>query len=309
MITEGNEILDIGDKIHSIVYKRFVQVNHPDKIESKVLESYIKGENRKNLILIHGKATTKGSIANIHHNTMVVESLEIDFRIEKGNKVLIVFNHPAYNTIFALQTMVERTNFSEYWLRYLDPRFEKRYTFQLKNEPEFHHVPLEIYNLIDNKEVQLTRQTIVDKGNQEEKIIISDTIYNGSNLRELNNKKIALNTDDFHPEYRSLLEKPSKKASLKNISLGGLCIVLDDETYENEGLVLVQVEIPPINSDDSAAVCNPLALHLFGSIRGISKTGERYGMHIAFLKRLDTHFADSHFNVAEKHYNQIKEPI
>ena len=309
MITKSNEILDIGDKIHSIVYKRFVQVNHPHKIEPRVLESYISGENHKGLILAHGEATTKASIININSNFIVVDLLEGSFNLERNNRVLIVFNHPSYNTTFVLQTMVERTSFSECCLRYLDPRFEKRYKFQLKNELEFYCVPPEIYNLIKNRQVQLTRQTIVDKGDQEEKIIISDNICSGINLRELNNKNLDLNTDNLHPEYRSLLEKPSKKAFLKDISLGGLCIVVDEEPYEKEGLILVKEEIPPINSCNSAIVCNRLSLHLFGSIRGINKTGERYGVHIAFLKRLNAHFSDSHFSVAEKHYNHIKEPI
>lgn len=309
MITKTNEIIDINDRIHDIVYKRLVQVNHPYKIEPRVLESYISGENQKDLILIHGEATTKVSIVNINHNSIVVELLENGFKVDRHDKVLVVFDHPSYNTAYALQTMVEKTVFSEYWLRYLDPRFEKRYKFQQKNELKFYCVPLEIYNLIKNRQVQLIRQTIVDKGDQEEKIIISDNIYSGINLRELNNENLDLNTDNFHSDYKSLLEKPPKKASLKDISLGGLCIVVDEEPYDNKGLILVKIEIPPINSDDSAVLCNPLSLLLFGSIKVISKTGKRYGIHIAFLKRLDAHFSDSHFSVAEKHYNHIKEPI
>lgn len=304
-----NEIIDISDSIHDIIYKRLVQVNHPHKIEPRVLESYISGENHKDLILAHGEATTKASIININSDFIVVDLLEGSFKLERNNRVLIVFNHPSYNTTFVLQTMVERTSFSECWLRYLDPRFEKRYKFQLKNELEFYCVPSEIYNLIKNRQVQLSRQTIMDKGDQEEKIIISDNIYSGINLRELNNKNLDLNTDNLHPEYSSLLEKPPKKASLKDISLGGLCIVVDEEPYEKEGLILVKVEIPPINSDNSAVVCNPLSLQLFGSIRGISKIDERYGVHIGFLKKLNAHSSDSNFSVAEKHYNQIKKPL
>jgi hypothetical protein len=307
MITKSNEIIDIGDKIHSIVFKRFVQANHPRKIEPKVLESYIKGEN--NLILKHGETIKKGSVVKIDPTSMVVELPGNGIKMERNDKVLAVFDHPCYNTIFALQTMVERRSFSEYWLRYLDPRFEKRYTFHLKNEPEFLHVPNGIYNLIENKEGQLTRQAIVDKVNQEEKIIISDTIYNGSNLRVLNKENPPLITDNIHPDYRRLLERTFKKASFKNISLGGICIVVDDEPYENQGLILVKVEMPSIKSDSSTIVCNPLKLHLLGSIRGISKIGKRYGIHLAFLKRLDAHLADSHFSVAEKHYSHIKKPL
>jgi len=309
MITKTNEIIDISDRIHDMIYQDLVQVNHPYKIESRVLESYISGENQKNLILAHGEATTKASILKINQSSIVIELLKKSFKLEKDNRVLIVFNHPTYNKTFVLQTMVEKTVFSKCWLKYLDPRLYKRYKFQLKNDLKFYSVPSKIYNLIKNRQVQIIRQTLVDKEEQEKRLTLNDSIYSGVNLNDPNIENLDLDADNLHSDYRSLSEKPSKKASLKDISRGGLCIILDEEVYESEGLILVNIGIPSINSDDPQVVCNPLSLQLLGAIRGISKINSKYGVHIAFLKRLNADFSDAIFSVLEKYYDYIKEPI
>ena len=309
MITKSNEIVDISNKIHDLIYRNLVQVNHPHKIEPRVLESYISGDNQKDLILTHGEATTKASILNINQNSIVVELLKESFKLGKNNRTLIVFNHPTYNKTFVIQAIVERTDFSKCWLKYLDPRFDNRYKFQLKNDLNFYSVPSIFYNFIKNRQVQIIRQTLIDKEEQEKRITLNDGIYSGVNLNDPNIENLDLDADNLHSDYRSMLEKPPKKASLKDISRGGSCIVLDEEPYESKGLILVNIETPSINFDDPKVVCNPLSLQLLGAIRGISKIDDKYGVHIAFLKRLNTDFSDIIFSALEKYDEHVKEPI
>ena len=301
-----NEIINISDKIHDLIFKDIVQVNHPSKIEPRVLEGFVDGKNQAHLTLVNGKITTKANLLSINPASIDVELMDDTFRPERDDRVVIVFDLHTYNRTFILQTALERKFFSKLSLKFLDPRFDKRYPFQLKDGLEFYIVPPKFYDLIKNKEVQIIRRIFVDEEGPDRKIAFKDAIYNGVNLNDPGFEKLDLNTDHLHPDFKVIFEKPSKSVSLKDISCGGLCVVLDEELFDNKGLILFKMEASSVNSSDPGINCNSLSLQLLGSIRGVNEVHNKHNIHIAFLKKLSKDFSGPIFSALERHCYHIK---
>jgi hypothetical protein len=304
MITKVNEIIDVSDKIHELIYRDRILIRHPHAIEPRVLEGFLGSNNQENVVLVNGEVTTHATLLRVNDNSMVVKLCDESLRFDRHQSILAVFNHSAYDKIFLLQTTVEKIIFSEYWLKYIDPRFDKRYKFPLPTPVKFYLMPPTFYRLIKNREVQIIRHKIVQKEGDQEKVSVNDDVYHGINLNDSRLKDLELSTDNFHPDYKSLLARILREGTLKDISLGGVCLAVTEEPYQDSGLILLHLEI---SSHD--AHTPTLSLKMLGAMRGISKKNEACGIHVAFLKRLDAHPSDFIFTKLEDHYSETKHSI
>jgi hypothetical protein len=96
---------------------------------------------------------------------------------------------------------------------------------------------------------------------------------------------------------------------LRDISQGGICILLDEKLYDKRNLLLVRFKTPSIENKDKEFCCNPLSFSLLGSVRSFSMAGRRQSLHVQFLKKLEESHLEDTFSTLEKYYKLTGRPL
>jgi len=310
MQNEKIEIIDISKKVHDIFYKITIQVNDPRKIDQKVLKDFI-GENRtEKVTLIKGNHRYEGELLNTHPHSMNIKFLDKDFKIQRNDTILVLFNHPTYDQYFVIQAVVKKVYSSWIATECQDPRYDRRYNFRLKKRIEFFELPQMFYDLIRKRKVHIIREILhqtASKGEQVHRYI--ENIYSDINGESANLKHLSLEQLHFHPDYKSVLATLSLKGDIRDISRGGICILSDERLYNKINLLLINFNTPSIKDINSSLNCDQLHFNLLGSIRKFSTIGRKNSIHIQFLKRLEDDNLEDTFSKLEKYYLLINKPL
>lgn len=304
------EIIDIGNKIHEITNRILIQVNDPKKIDPKILNDFV-GENRTEKVrLIKGDETCEGEILTLYPYSMGIKPLDKDFKLNCDDNILVQLKHSGYEQQFAIQAVVKKMYSSWANMECQDPRDDQRYHFKLQEEVDFFELPKIFYDLIKKREVNIIREILHQSLNEGGKVYqYIENIYPNSNLDLANPKHLSLDKKYFHADYKRILDTTPLKGDFRDISQGGVCILVDEKLYDKRNLLLVRFKTPAIGNKDKEFCCNPLSFSLLGSVRGFSMVGRRTSLHVQFLKKLeDNHLKDT-FSTLEKYYKLTGRPL
>ncbi|MCK5186320.1 MAG: PilZ domain-containing protein, partial [Deltaproteobacteria bacterium] len=304
------EIIDLGNKINEIIYKILIQVNDPKKIDPKILNDFV-GENRTEKVrLIKGAETCEGEILTLYPYSMGIKPLDNDFKLNRDDNILVQFKHSRYEQQFVIQAVVKRMYSSWANMECQDPRDDQRYNFKLQEEVEFFELPQIFYDLIKKREVNIIRETLhqsLDEGKKAYQYI--ENIYPNSNLDIANLKHSSLDEQYFHTDYKRIFDTTPLKGDLRDVSQGGICILVDEKLYDKRNLLLVRFKTPSIENKDKEFCCNPLSFSLLGSVRSFSMVGRRQSLHVQFLKKLEESHLEDTFSTLEKYYKLTGRPL
>lgn len=310
MLNKKTEIIDISEKIHEIIYKIIIQVNDPRKIDRRILKDFIGKDRTKKVTLIKGNQTCEGDLLTTYPHSMGIKILDKNFQLNRNDTILVQFKHPTYDQHFVIQAVVKKVYSSWISTECRDPRYDRRYNFRLQKEMELFELPQTFYNLIKKRGVHIIREIIhqkISEGKHIHRYI--ENIYSDINLENADLEHLSLEQQYFHPDYKKVLDTTSFKVSLRDISRGGICILLDEKLYDKRNLLLLKFNTPLVENINQALRCNPLSFNLLGSIRGFSAIGRKHGLHIQFLKRLEDEYLDDTFITLEKYYKLTGRPL
>ena len=310
MLNKKTEIIDIGDAIHEIVYKILIQVNDPRKIDPRILNDFT-GENRTEKVkLIKGTQSCEGELLSLYPYSMGIKPLDKDFKLHRDDTILVQFKHSTYDQQFVIQAVVKKTYSSWANMECQDPRYDQRYSFRLQKEVEFYELPQTFYDLIKRRAVHIIREILhqtTDEGKEAHKYI--ENIYSISDFDTANLKHSAPGEQYFHPDYKRISDTTPFKGDVRDISQGGICILLDEKLYDKRNLLLVRFDTPQIENINKDLCCNPQSFSLIGSVRDISIIGRKHSLHIQFLKKLEYNYLDDTFSTLEKYYKLTGRPL
>jgi hypothetical protein len=304
------EIIDASEKIHEMIYKVIVQINDPRKMDKRVLESFVGEDSSQKVTLVKGGQSCKGDLLNADPHSMGINLPDEDFEILRNDRILVQFKHPTYDKYFVIQTMVKKVYSSWVNVECQDPRYDQRYDFKLQSEIEFIELPQEFYNLIKKRKVHIVREILYQKTSKGKPVHkYTEGIYSGLNLKNADLKELNLGEKYLHPDFRRVLTTTPLKGELRNISQGGICILLDDKIYEKRNLLLVRLTTPSLEGINTALNCDSLSLNILGVIRSFSTIGRKHGLHIQYLKRLEVEQLDNTLSILEKNYKLTGKPL
>ena len=304
------EIIDIGNKIHEIVNKILIQVNDPKKIDPKILNDFV-GENRtENVRLIKGTETREGEILTLYPYSMGIKPLDKDFILSCDDTILVRFKHSRYERQFVIQAVVKNMYSSWVNTECQDPRDDQRYYFKLQDAVEFYELPHIFYDLIKKREVVIIREIhhpSLDEGKKAYRY--EENIYLNNRLDMANLKHSSLDEQTIHPDYKRTVNAIPLKGDFRDVSQGGVCILVDEKLYDKRNLLMIRFETPFIENKDKEFCCNPLSFSLLGSVRGFGMVGGKQSLHIQFLKKLEESHVGNTFNILEKTYQRTGRPL
>jgi hypothetical protein len=310
MQNENIEIIDISDKIHEILYQITKLVNGPQDIDQRILKDFIGKERTQTVKLIKGNQVCEGELLTLSPYSMGIKPLDKDFKLLRNDTILVQIQHPAYDQQFIIQTVVTKEFASWANTECQDPRYDKRYNFRLQNDIELLELPHLFYDLVNKREVHIIREILHHTVNEENHTHhYKENIYSHIPADTANPSKTSLGPQHFHPDYTRILATSPLRADFRDISQGGICILLDEEFYDNKNLLLVRFETPLVSNINPALSCDPLTFNLLGSIRGFGTIGRKYSLHIKFLKSLEDDHLDDTLRKLEKYYKSTGNPL
>lgn len=310
MLNKKTEIIDISERIHQILYKVIIQVNDPQKIDQRILKDFIGKDRTQKVTLLKGAQTCEGDLLAPYPHSMGIKLLDKDFELKRNDTILVQFKHPTYDQHFVIQAVVKKVYPSWITTECQDPRYDQRFNFRLQKEIEFFELPQIFYDLIKKREVHIIRETLhqtISEGKHLHRFI--ENVYSDIDLENINLNHLSLGEQHFYPDYKKMLATAPLKGELRDISRGGICLLLDDELYDKRNLLLVRFNTPLVENINPASSCYPLFFNLLGSIRNFSTIGRKHGLHIQFLKRLEDDFLDNTFSTLEKYYKLTGKPL
>ena len=310
MLNKKIEIIDIDDKIRESISKILIQINDPRKIDPSILNDFIGKNSTEKVTLIKGEKTCKGDLLSLYPYSMGIKPLDEDFKLHRNDTILVQFKHPTHDQQFVIKAVVKRTLSSWVNMECQDPRYDQRYNFRLQREIEFFELPQKFYDLIKKREVHIIREVFHQPINEGKHIHhYRENIYSSSNLDTANLDQLSTGQQLIHPDYKRMLATHPLKGDLRDISRGGIHILLDDKLYDKRNLLFVRFDTPLVKNINPLLSCNPLSFNLLCSIRGFSTIGRKHGLHIQFLKRLEDDYLDDTFSTLENYYKFIGKPL
>ena len=304
------EIIDASEKIHEIIYKVIVQINDPRKMDKRILENFVGEGSSQRVTLVKGDQSCKGDLLNTDPYSMSISLPDDCFEIERDDKILMQFKHPTYDTCFVIQTIVKNVYSSWVNVECQDPRYDQRYNFKLQSEIEIFELPHKFYNLIKKRKVHIIREILYQATGKGKPVhVYTEGIYSGLNLKNGDLEGLNLGEKYLHPDLSRMLTTTPLKGVLRNISQGGICILLDDKLYDRRNLLLIRLTTPLLEGINTALNCDSLSLSILGVIRSLSTIGRKHGLHIQYLKRLEVEHLDSTLSILEKNYKLTGKPL
>jgi hypothetical protein len=191
-----------------------------------------------------------------------------------------------------------------------DPRYYRRYNFKLQQELECFQFPESFYAALKKRDAHVIRE-ILHQPTSEGKYFYrySEHIYSGWNKEGNHLEEDSVGPHRFYPEYTRIVATTPFKGELRDISQGGLCILLNEKLYNKRNLLLVRLTTPPLETIHPALSGLTLSCNLLASMRGVSTIGRKYGLHLQFLKRLEDNLVEDTLSALEKSYKLNGTPL
>lgn len=277
-----------------------VQIDKPQRIAEALLKPFQDQAKELLLVLSQSKRLVTASLAAVQEGYLLADTPQAAlFTAYRGELLLAIF--PVLPTQrYILQTWVDEVYLDRLKLRYQDPRYDRRWKFQVAAAAALYVAPPEFFSLIEQQQVQLTREVM---GRVEEIHATGEGgIIDSVTVLPQAAQSYA------HPLFEAVTPL---SCSLRDISLGGVCLAIEGqaqpEALANQMLQL-HLTLPGIASKRHEQARIPIRLCLLGVIRHVNTTHRPWTLHIRFLRRLPGEL-DMLFEAMERRFLATKRPL
>ncbi len=269
---ESKETVIIGtsDDLHHLLSHTNVQIDTPYRLEAGLLEPFLRGEKRLFLVSVQNGKVTPATLAAVHDTHLIADTEHSLILRHRGEHMLVVF--PTLPQQYhVLQTVIEEVYHQRLKLRYQDPRYDVRHQVQSPIPVLLYAAPALITTALEQQHIRLVRDFALSA--TEGKALLTDRF-------------LEKETTEVAPHMELFYEQPPWQCLLKDISLGGVCLLLPSTPQPpalHHCLVLLHARLPSGILDGTAV---QLILEPLGIVRNIRADEQSWFLHIRFLKRL-----------------------
>jgi len=265
---------DISADVHELLHATHRLIYSPHTIASAQLQPFLHGQKEVRLVFAQNGKSLPATLQILHSSYLIVDTKQSVFRRKPGETVLVVFPITPQQS-YVLQTTIHNVYAFRLELEYRDPRYGVRHVITATAPVTVQPVPA-LFTALTQQQGRVMRH-------------VSLTPRTTQGTAE------SLIADLFcAPETRasrdSVLTEPSVLVgTLRDISLGGVCLVLDmPQTTDLLATKLIQLRIPLPRASQALPEWKAVALTLqvLGMVCGVSQTSMAKALHIRFMKRL-----------------------
>ncbi len=292
-------VMEIDAEMRSLIAPINVQIDSPQRLEPTLLSPFQQQHEQIFLLITREGQLLSAVVESIQETFMIVHILEETGYAKPGERVLAFF--PVLpDQYYVLQAWIEEADAAQLTLRYQDPRYEVRRSFQLNTQPALYLAPPMVISVMEQRRVRLLREMCIDPRSLSEghEGYITDYLCKTSSLEP-------------SPHMKLFQEYPAITGSLQNISCGGMCIALAQEDKPEKLLyrvVLLQITLPHLLANLNGQDHPSIKLKLLGNIRGVATTEQQWTLHISFLRRLPREF-DKLLAYLERRFLDTQRPL
>lgn len=197
-----------------------VQIHRTENLPKAILDDFI--QNRRPVGLLAKNKKYSGFV--VLANGASVE-LEIEARphFSRDENILIIFDHPELKPFRVMQTQFVRKSFG--WFRFegRDPRLDYRYELRSEIKVSLFQIPDTVLGFLVSRRLNILREIV--SAQEDNPTFCGCFDYIGPNSENSNN-----GGDDFsvHPVHGEVMTQEPKISTLKNISLGGIGVLIPE---------------------------------------------------------------------------------
>jgi hypothetical protein len=271
--------IEIDEDLRSLLSPTHVQIDSPRRIEGALLRPF-QAQSQKLLLLPGGKDLIQATLDSLHDTYLIAGTNEVGRLGKVQDRVLPVVFPVLPQRYYVVQTRIDELYRARVKLRYQDPRYDVRRTFQLAAPISLRLAPPVIITAITQKQVRIVRE-------------LSQLAEEGQDTGQLADLLQEPHSAALSAYMRLWEDTPALSCGLKDISCGGVCLTLAGAARPEElvqGLALLQIPLPAVTATAATQQEGPYTLTLLGVIRGVRTTLQPWTLHIRFLRRLPEEF-------------------
>ncbi|MBF0497571.1 MAG: hypothetical protein HQK58_13510 [Deltaproteobacteria bacterium] len=196
------------------------QIHSTENLPKEILDDFI--QTQRPVGLLAQKKKYSGVVVSANGASVELE-IEARPHFSRDENILIIFDHPALKPFRVMQTQFVRKSFG--WFRFegRDPRLDYRYELRTEIKVSLFQIPDSVLGFLVGRRLNILREII---STQEDNPTFCGCFdYIGPNSENSNN-----GGDDFsiHPVHGEIMTQEPKVSILKNISLGGIGILIPE---------------------------------------------------------------------------------
>lgn len=219
--TKNYLVIPVTNKAALFQDESAIQIRRVDSLPPSIINDFV--QHRRPVIII---------LKNQRHTGILVrsigETLELDIKshplLSRDDNILIIFDHPKLRPFRVMQTQFVRKSFNWFMFESRDPRLDYRYGFHSNIEVNIFPIPGSVLEFLLSQRLVILREIVVDQETPEHPFCgCFDYLMPHDNLPEPDTGIFAV-----HPVHDEIVSQKPTQATLKNMSLGGIGIILPE---------------------------------------------------------------------------------
>ena len=276
-----------------------IQIDKPQRIPADLLRPFQTGLKELWLLPTQSKKLVLATLGVLQETYLCADTLQaVSLSAYKDRVLLVIF--PVMPTQkYVLQTWITEVYLDRLQLRYQDPRYDRRWTFQVATSVLLRPVPADLVSLLEHDQIRLERETI------------DGAEALGSMAGEaITDHIIRVPTTTADALVDECEDASPLTCSLYDISLGGVCLTVQGTppAVMTQQFVTLQIILPGIAPTSAEDQTDPLHLSLLGVVRHVRAVRRSSTLHIRFLQRLPAAL-DTVFAALEQRFLRTKLPL
>ncbi|MGE3537612.1 MAG: PilZ domain-containing protein [Candidatus Tectimicrobiota bacterium] len=267
--------VDIHEDIYALLQPTNRMIYSPHNIEADILRPFLTGEKSITLICSHSRKTLPATLQAAHEHYLVADT-EAPLSFRKLDEIVLVVFPVAPQQHYVMQTSIRALYAFRLELEYHDPRSDVRYDLSLAEPVRLHLAALSLVETLAQRQGDLVRQIILPP--------LSGTREGAGQILDL-----FCATGETTYTTPPLAETPPLEGTLRDISLGGVGIAVDESTCPEifvHRLVLLSMHLPSLAYTLPKWARRTLHYQMLGVVRGVKHTASDHTIHVRFLHKL-----------------------
>lgn len=277
-----------------------IQIDKPQRIPAELLRPFQAGLQQLWLLPTQSKKLVPATLGVMQETYLCADTDQaVSLGVFKDGVLVVVFP-VAPTQHYVLQTWITEVFLDRLQLRYQDPRYDRRWTFQVATPVILHTAPADLVSFLERDEIRLERETV--GGAEEPGSAVEEAITDRI-------RRVPTSTEDTPIDEGE--DTPPLTCSLADISLGGVCLMVTGTpppAVVTQRVVTLRLTLPGIAPTDDEPPTNPLQLSLLGVVRHLRPARRSSTLHMRFLQRLPAAM-DTVFAALEQHFLRTKRPL
>ncbi|MBF0550703.1 MAG: hypothetical protein HQK60_09215 [Deltaproteobacteria bacterium] len=216
-----------------------MQIHRVDSLAPTVLTDFI--ENRRPVVLISKHKKYIGFLAWADGASVELE-IESRPQFSRDENILMIFNHPEFESFRVMQTRFIRKSFGWFKLEGMDPRRDHRYEFSSDIRVNLFQIPPGVMDYLTCGRLAIVRECVNGFDNAD-KPFCGCFDYIAPQSSNIMNEGSSFTV---HPVHSEIMAKQAKTFTLKDISLGGIGILapMSALPIQRGSVFFFELEIP-----------------------------------------------------------------